>query len=764
MAWLKRALLLLVLGVSLGVGLFVVTAWLAPLPVRLTAPGSTVVTYSDGTPAHVFLAPDERWRVPAHAIDPHYVEALLRYEDKRFWWHPGTDPVAVGRAVVVNLAAGRVRTGASTLTSQLVRVLEQRPRSLGSKLVEAHRALTLELHLSKEEILAAYLTFAPYGGNLEGVEAASLAYFGHGADRLTPDEIAVLLAVPQNPTARHPTPSHREVLTAARDDIADFLHAEGVFDDEAHATVAEARVPIHLRRFPREAPHLASSLKAANAEGARIPTTLSRGVQGVVEELVAGERERLANKRIDNGAVIVVERATREVRGVVGNLGWLEEGEGLMISALEVPRSPGSTLKPFLYAAALDEGLAFPETQVEDLPVSWQGYAPKNYDGRYHGLVRLETALSTSLNVPFVNLLGQLGVEPFLGTLRRLGVDSLDRRPGHYGLSLAAGGVELTPLEVAELYTALAEDGTWAPLRMEPGPEPTPVPVFTPAAAHLTARALRLKDRPDFPSRRQVTGTPGQVAWKTGTSFGHRDAWAAGFGNRYVAVVWLGNLDYRPARALVGGEVAGPVLFDVLEALEGRQAVLEEPDDRVAVEVCARSGRLAGEACPHRTTAHAPRASVPTEVCTLHERRLVDVETGEGVGPACLAGRTTEERDFFVLPSAVRRFLADNHQDLPPPPPWARGCAPGDVRPPGIVHPEEGQVAVLIPGIDPEEQEVPLSAEGVGRLSWFVDGAFLGTFPAEERVWWTPEVGRHTIVVHDEAGQEARRILQVRRP
>lgn len=762
--WMRRLLVGLGLPALLALFAWVATAWVAPLPERLSQPGSTVVTYADGSTAHVFLAPDERWRIVAHDVDPAYVDALLRYEDKRFWWHPGTDPIAVARAVVVNLAAGRVRTGASTLTSQLVRVLEPRPRSLWSKVVESHRALTLELHLSKAEILEHYLSFAPYGGNLEGVEAASLAYFGHSADELAPDEIAVLLAVPQNPTAWHPSPSHRAVLTDARDAIAGFLLEEGVFDATQHATVSGARVPTVLRRFPRDAPHIATSLRARHAEGARIPTLLDRGVQRVVQDLVALEREDLANKRIANGAVVVVDRETRAIRALVGNLGWLEEGEGLMISALDVARSPGSTLKPFLYATALDEGLAFPETLVEDLPVSWQGYTPKNYDERYRGLVRMEEALSTSLNVPFVSLLGTIGVEPFLGTLRRMGVESLDARPGHYGLSLAAGGVELTPLELAGLYTTLAEDGTYAPLRLQPGPAARPMPVFTPTAAHLTARALRLKDRPDFPTRRQLSATPGQVAWKTGTSFGHRDAWAAGFGNRYVAVVWLGNLDYRPSRSLVGGEIAGPVLFDVLEALEGRRAVEEAPDDRVAVEVCARSGRLPGEACPHRATAYAPRASVPTETCTLHRRLAIDVATGEAVSPGCRAGLEVEERDFLVLPAAVRRFLSDNQQDLPPPPAWAVGCAPGDHAAPVITRPEVDQVAVLIPGIAAEEQEVPLAAEGSGRLSWFVDGAFLGTFPAEERVWWTPVVGSHTVVVHDEAGQEARTTFRVRRP
>lgn len=759
---LRLALSALVVGLVGWVG----SAWLAPLPDRLHSAGSTVVLFEDGSTAHVFLAPDDRWRVANAAIDPAYVDALLRYEDKRFWWHPGTDPIAVARAVVVNLMAGGVRTGASTITSQLVRVLEPRPRSVWSKAVESHRALTLELNLSKKEILAHYLAFAPYGGNLEGVEAASLAYFGHSADSLAPDEIAVLLAVPQNPTARRPSPGHRDVLRAARDKVGAFLHGEGVLDDVAIATLERAPVPSALRRFPRHAPHLAGTLRRRHAPGARIPTTLRAGTQRVVEGLVAVEREVLERRGIHNGAVVVVEHATRKVRAVVGNLGFLEEGDGLQISAIDVPRSPGSTLKPFLYAMALDEGRMFPETLVNDLPVSWQGYAPKNYDDRFRGLVRIEAALSQSLNVPFVELLAELGVEPFIGRLRAMGVTGLDPRPGYYGLSLAAGGIELTPLQIAASYATLAEDGRYAPLQITGVNEVTPVAVFSPTAAHLTARALRVRDRPDFPARRAFSGTPSQVAWKTGTSFGHRDAWAAGFGNTVTAVVWLGNLDYSPSRALVGSEAAGPLLFDVIEAVEGRQRLDEAPDERVSVEVCTYSGRLPTDACPHRTTTAAPRASVPTETCAFHVRLSVDTTTNEALSPTCREGRTWEDRDFLVWPAAVRRFLADQHRDLPPPPPWARGCAPGDRVAPVITSPEAGQIAILIPGIDATEQEIPLSADAAAdsRLSWFVDGVFLGTFPAEERVWWTPAPGRHTVWVSDSGGRAAEQSFEVRRP
>ncbi len=731
------------------------TAWMAPLPARLDTASSTVVTYADGSTAHVFLAPDDRWRIAPHDVDPLYLEALIRYEDKRFWWHGGTDPIAVLRAIAVNLLAGEVRTGASTLTSQVVRVLEPRPRTLWSKLVESHRALTLELHLSKDTILDAYLRFAPFGGNLEGVEAASLALFGHSADALAPDEIAILLAIPQNPSLR-PSPRHAERLREARDRIGAFLVEAGVFDDDQGRAVREAEIPTRLRSFPREIPHLAQRLRERHAPGARIPTTLDRGVQRIVAARLEAERELLRERGIHNGAAVVVEHATHEVRAIAGNIGFLEDGRALQVPAYDVPRSPGSALKPFLYAMALDQGRFFPATRVPDVPRRWSGYTPKNYDGRFRGLVPIEEALALSLNLPFVELLADTGVETFLGTLRTLGARSLHEEPGYYGLSSIVGGLEITPLELAGMYATLADHGRYTPLRLQPGPRSAAIDVFSPASAHLTAEALRERDRPGFPARRSVTGVGGQIAWKTGTSFGHRDAWAAGFGNRYTAVVWLGNLDNRPARALVGNAAAGPILFDIIEALEGRSAPEPVHDDRVTVELCALSGLLPTDACPHRIEGQAPRRSVPTARCSLHVTLPVDIHTGEALAPGCRRGRSWEERTFVVWPAAVRRYLEARDLLLPTPPPYAEGCAPADHPPPVITSPEQGQVAVLIPGLAPDEQEIPFAAEAPGALSWFVDGVFLGTRPGSERVWWTPTPGAHTLVVQDALGREAR--------
>ena len=758
-----------------------VTAWLVPLPERLAELPSAVVEYADGSPVYVFLSPDDKYRMAAdlEQIDPGYLDALLRFEDKRFRYHPGVDPLAVARAVVVNLAARRVMTGASTITMQLIRVLEPRPRTLVSKAVEALRALQLEVRFSKDEILAAYLTFIPFGRNVEGVEAASYAYFGHGPRDLSAEEVAVLLAVPQLPTRRFPDKRNEPHLRLARDDIARWLVERGFLAPAGQAEdvldrIRDAPVPTVFRPLPRDAPHAAFWLRERHPGATRLTTTLERGQQLLAQRLLRDAHGRMANLGIHNATIVLLDHRDAEVRALVGNADFWDVEHGGQIVGFDNPRSPGSALKPFIYAMAIDRGLVLPEYLVSDIPVRYGAYAPSNYDGEFTGLVQLEDALSLSLNIPFVRLLGRLGVERFAGTLRQMGARSLQGTPGYYGLSAAIGAMEVTPLELAGFYAALANEGRYRHLLLfsdnkSTQDEASGVPMLSPGAAFLTQRALARRDRPDFPERRRFSGAPADVHWKTGTSYGHRDAWAAGSGPRHTAVVWLGNFDMSPSIDLVGADAAGPLLFDLLEAVADRSvpAVTRlRPRDLKQVEVCAYSGRLPTEACGERRTALALSRTVPTASCPYHVAVDVDLETGLALNPSCRAGRRWERRSFVVWPASIRRYLTERHRWLPQPPSLDPGCEPvGSGRAPSILSPPAGQVVVLVPGVDPADQEVSLLAEVEAsgtRLSWFVDGEFLGTVSDQEELWWTPVPGRHQIVVMDEAGRSTRRTLEVR--
>lgn len=723
---------------------------------------STVVTYRGGSPAHVFLTSDDKLRIEVRdlgEIDPKYLEALLAFEDRRFYQHGGVDLLAVARAGLTNLLAGEVLSGASTLTMQLVRMRIPRPRTFRAKLIEAFHALQLESRLEKDAILRAYLTHVPMGGNREGVEVAARAFFGHGAKHLSPEEIAVLLAVPQRPTPRSPGPRNRVRLEAARDHVLVALRGAGLFADAK----TPGPVPTRIHPLPREIPHLAYALRARFPERRRFETTLDREVQRTVDALLEGARPGLEARGIFNGAVVVADHAKGEIRALAGSLDFFTDAHGGQIAGFSVPRSPGSALKPFLYGRAIEDGQILPGTLLADVPRAYPGYRPENYDGRFEGVVRAKEALARSLNLPFVDLLARIGVERFIGELVSLGATSIDDRPGRHGLSAAIGAVELTPLELAQLYAGIAADGQVRPLvLLKDGPRSAPLRMWSPGTAFLVRDALDGRDRPDFPTRSRFRGVPPGVHWKTGTSFLHRDAWAAGSDAKRTVVVWLGNFDRAPSPHLVGADAAAPLFFDLIEGLPGRAPLTSEapPADLTEIEVCALSGRPAGDACPRRTRALALAHRVPLEICDIHTYAFVDRESGLGVDPAC-SGVRAERQVFEAWPSEVLRHLGPSARRLPSPPARDPRCRiTRSPRPPQIASPS-AEIRLLLPGVEPKAQELPFEARGAGRLSWFMDGAYLGSTEPGERLWWTPRAGRHEVVVMDEAGQTSRRILRV---
>ena len=754
-------------------------AFAAPLPVR-AADWSAAVDYRDGRPAYVFLSRDDKWRLPVALddVDPAFVTALIALEDKRFRNHDGVDPIAIARAAVTDVIHARRVSGGSTLTMQLARLLEPRRRTLPNKLLDVCRAIQLDLRLSKREILEQYLSRTPYGGNVEGIESAAWSYFGHGPRHLTPLEIATLLAVPQGPTRFAPRPGNTLRLRARRDAILAKLIAAGVWPQvDAQAALADAAAtqpPDRLRRMPRDAAHAAISLHKRHPGVIHLRSTLDAGVQALAEREAVLRRGELRRKAIYGAAIVVVDHRTREVVALVGNLDFFDASHGGQIAMFDRPRSPGSTLKPFVYALAIDRGLALPDYLVADVPSQYGGYRPRNFDGDWAGLVTLRDALSRSLNLPFVDLLERLGVETFVSELGRMGVAASRSAPGQYGLSMIVGGIELTPLELAGMYATLAEDGVARPLRTiaaDPAagaasPALDGQPIFGGGAAWLTRQALSLKDRPDVPRRRAAAGIPAAIHWKTGTSFGFRDAWAVGSGPVYTAVVWTGNVDNKSSAELVGSEAAGPLLFDILEGLAGRARgeLAAPPDDLTDVEVCAYSGHVPGDACPDRIRVRAPIHAVPTEPCPYHRGYDVDPATGHAVLPACRKpSRAYDRKTFVVLPSAVAAWLTGRHRNVPAPPVFDDDCG-ADVAsaPPAILTPGEGQRVTLIPGLPASRQLVPLSGSThAARLTWFVDGALIGTVASDERLYWEPSAGKHEIVVADDAGRKAHRVVAV---
>ncbi|MGD2131274.1 MAG: penicillin-binding protein 1C [Maricaulaceae bacterium] len=559
-------------GAALGLLALALVLDLA-FPPPLARAVSPVVADSEGRTLRAFPVEDGRWRLAAdlERIDPNYVEALIAYEDARFYSHPGVDAAAVARASFDAARFGRVVSGASTITMQTARLLEPRPRNLGSKLVEMARAVQLERRLSKDEILELYLTLAPYGGNLEGVRAASWSYFGREPERLSPEEIALLIALPQSPEARRPD-LRPDNARAARQRVLARLEADGLVAPDRAAEAAAAPLPVR-GAFPGEAWHAAEqALAVAAARGQedapRIRSTLDGGLQFRLEALARAAAEE-AGPDVQV-TMLVVEVETRAVRAAVGSAS--RDRAGGWIDLTDRPRSPGSTLKPLIYGLAFDDGRAAPSTRIEDLPRRFASYRPENFDRTFRGEVTVAEALQYSLNVPAVHALDEVGADRFVSALAFAGARPTWTRGSDEsaGLALALGGVGLTARELAMLYAALGDDGQARPLVWLEDDVQTeePAPGFALLSRQSAGDILQiLRGAPPPEGRIPAALTLGapEVAAKTGTSYGYRDAWSAGVSGGYAAVVWVGRADGAPRPGVTGRRAALPLLFDVFD-------------------------------------------------------------------------------------------------------------------------------------------------------------------------------------------------------
>ncbi|MDR2213731.1 MAG: penicillin-binding protein 1C [Pseudomonadales bacterium] len=542
---------------------------LFPPPLQRAQTVSAVVLDRHGVVLRVFPVEDGKWRLKAHIeqIDPAFIEALLAYEDKRFRAHGGVDFLALGRAGLSLLTSGRIVSGGSTITMQTARLLEPRRRTLGAKIVESLRAWQLERRFSKDEILELYLTLAPYGGNLEGIRAASWAYFGREPDDLSPDQIALLIALPQSPEARRPDLRPANAVVA-RERVLSRLAEAGIFAADLAAESATYPAPAR-RAFPDSAWHGAEEAVRRAADPDNILTTLDFALQQNVEALAARATGPAPGEV--QAAIIVVDIASREVRALAGSAS--RESAGGWIDLSNRPRSPGSTLKPFIYGLAFDDGVATPQTRIADAPTRFDSYQPNNFDGAFKGEVSIAEALQHSLNIPAVAALDAVGARRFAAALAFAGADLSQPLTAEddTGLAVALGGAGLTLRELALLYAALGDEGRARPLHWLHAEteiaELPPTPLMSAQSAREIVQILTQSPAPPGRMPAFLTQEAPRIAFKTGTSYGYRDAWAAGVGNGYAVVVWLGRADGAPRPGVTGRDGALPVLFNVYDAI-----------------------------------------------------------------------------------------------------------------------------------------------------------------------------------------------------
>lgn len=674
-----------------------VANWLAPPDLTRFTDRSVMVLDREGGLLRGFTARDGAWRLAATPgdVDPLYLKMLLAYEDKRFRRHPGVDPLALGRALTQAIQHGRVVSGASTLTMQAARLLEPRSRTLGAKLVEMLRAGQLEWRRSKDEVLSIYLTLAPYGGNLEGVRAATHAYFGKSPKRLTPGEAALLVALPQSPTRLRPD-RHPAAARAARDKVLDRMLAAGVLTATEAMEARQEPVPAARRAMPFRAPHLARRLALSANGRTEFSTTIDPRLQLALERLLATEGRTLDPRA--NVAVLVVENRTRAVRAYVGSTDFFDARRFGQIDMVNAVRSPGSALKPFIYGLAFDDRLVHPETLINDAPQRFGDYQPENFMRAYHGEVSIREALQQSLNVPAVAVLEKIGPARFTAHLEAAGMTmQFGNFRGRPGLPVALGGVGVTLEDLTMLYTALAKGGEARALHMTRdslnAPKAVGMALMSPAAAWQIARILENAPRPSGAAETRHTAGARRIAFKTGTSYGFRDAWAAGFDRTYTVGVWVGRPDGTPSPGRFGRLTAAPILFKAFGLLPAPRGGVSTPK-------------------PPKGVVLARNEDLPAGLRYF------------GQGPV--------------------RVLAAN----------APGVFRGKGKPLSIVYPPNGALVALEPR-ESGYQSLPLQAEGgVRPLTWLVNGRPIGRSSRSAGVSWRPDgPGYVAVTVVDAEGR-----------
>lgn len=745
--------------------LSVIAAWPAA-PLAQGLPVSTAVFDRHGELLRLTLATDHQYRLwtPLEEVSPMFLEALLLHEDRHFQRHPGVNPLALARAVTRTMRGNR--QGGSTITMQLVRLRSGlNTRTTTGKLRQIAAALWLDLRHSKRDILEAHVNLLPYGRNVQGVGTASLIYFGKPASELTLAEALTLVLIPQSPQRRDPSRGEPPDLTTARARLlARWLEEH----PGQQATGQLARAPLNyrgLRELPFEAPHLVTDLLAARPAAAEIHTTIDLGLQHLLKTRLRQfvERQRAAGLR--NAAAILVDTRTLELRALVGSADFSDPAIHGQVNGAFAKRSPGSVLKPFIYALAIDQGLIHTQTVLKDAPAAFGSYAPENFDGAFAGPVSARDALTRSRNVPAVALAARLSQPTFYQFLKSATVSRMASER-HYGLALALGGGEVTMEEVAVLYAMLRNRGTLRPLRYLAGTTADRgTRLLSDEASFMVLDMLADTVRPNGS---QPRGLP--VAWKTGTSWGFRDAWTAGAFGPYVLVVWVGNFDGSGNPAYVGVRAAAPLFFSIVEAVQASRPIegpgWQSPPGLLTVDVCMASGDLPNADCPKTVPTWFIPGRSPIRVSDVHRRVRIDLRSGAEACAETPREFVREEVLEYWASDLMQLFAAAGMPRRTPPPPGACNSAIAAAGAgPQILSPLNGVSYRLRPARAEEERQLSFVASadgGVRQLYWFVNDAFVGVSRPSRPIAWTPSgAGHYALSVVDDHGRSDGRELRV---
>jgi penicillin-binding protein 1C len=748
---------------------------------------STTIESAEGILLGARIASDGQWRFPATGPLPEkYKHCLVAFEDRRFYSHPGIDPLAIARALRTNIKHGKVLEGGSTLSMQTVRLMRQgRLRTIREKLIETILAIRLEIHYSKEEILHLYAHNAPFGGNVVGLRAAAWRYFGHASDELSWAEAATLAVLPNAPALIHPG-RNREHLLRKRNRLLAQLSRQGLLSPEDLLLAQAEPLPDKPLPLPADAPHLLERLAATGA-GQNYRTSLPYTLQQRAMSIVNRHARRLQGNKVHNLAAIILENKTGRVLAYVGNASPISPSShaGHQVDIITAPRSTGSILKPFLFAAGLDDGIILPKMLLSDIPTYINGFVPQNYDKAFAGAVPANMALARSLNIPSVLLLQDYGVERFHALLHKMGITTITQPPAHYGLSLILGGAEVTLWDVTNAYASMARTlngfdhrsgqyahSDWQPpglLLQSPAKDTESLhnqPIISAAACWQIVEALSETNRPEGEEEWQKFPSSRKIAWKTGTSFGNRDAWAVGLTPEYTIGVWAGNASGEGRPLLTGVTAAAPVLFDLFHTLPNTSWFSPPYDEMTYVALCRQSGHRATELCTAVDSAWVHNRGLDSPPCPYHQLVHLDREARYRVSADCEQPAHILSTSWFVLPPAQEHYYKMRHHSYKQLPPWHPGCLAATTESPiGLIYPQRGFRIVLTRQMDGTRGQLVMQAthrRAEAAIHWHLDDQYLGTTQSPHRMAALPDTGRHVITLVDDQGATLSTPFQVR--
>lgn len=753
-----------------------------------TQPYSTLL-YSSETLLGARIATDGQWRFPPKQTVPErFAICLQQYEDKRFRYHPGVDVIAIARALYQNIQQKHIISGGSTLTMQLARIARgNKERNLWQKSIEILWAIYIDLVYSKDELLRMYASHAPFGGNVVGIEAASWRYFGRDADALSWAEYATLAVLPNSPSLIHPG-RNRSRLKEKRDQLLSILYKEEIIDKTTYELSCMELLPEKPLPLPDEAPHLLERLATRQREK-RIHTTIQPFLQRQVQSLINRYATDYRSNYINNAAALVADIETGEIQAYAGNITDAPWVEGCQVDLITSPRSTGSLLKPFLYAAMLNDGMILPSTLIADIPLNINGFTPQNFNRTFYGAVPAHVAIERSLNVPLVRMLSQYNTGRFMTLLKQLGMTTLRFSEDHYGASLILGGAEGSLWDMCGMYASLARqlnhyrlyNGRYNPMDIRPLTTHTytrpdsiknifdkrlkNTSILSYASIWFTLEAMSELNRPEEEADWQQFSSMKRIAWKTGTSYGGRDAWAIGVTPRYVVGVWVGNANGEGRSGLTGVGYAAPILFDIFSLLPDSPWFDMPYDEVEKIPVCHQSGHKASPLCTQADTVYIPRSGMSTPVCPYHRLVHLSQDGHYRVNSSCESVHKMKICSWFVLPPAQAYYYRNFHIDYQPLPPLKPGCEEVQSRQMAILYPEHHSILYLPNGFSHTPEKVVLKATHIkadATIFWHLDDIYIGKTKHQHQLACFIEPGNHILTLIDDNGNQRSILFEVK--